>query len=125
MSPEDTASQINMRSPSDGGRSAHAEKSSISRPLLTCLEMIHEMGATWLYHGQFVWLEWQSWHERTRIALTCGSITSPLCTPVGAEVLGVAAVETNCIPRKTKLSKIKVSFASRRTISGSLYADVF
>jgi hypothetical protein len=39
-----------------------------------------------------------------------------MCTPIGAEVFGIAAIETNCIPRKTNPSKIKVSFASLRTL---------
>jgi hypothetical protein len=116
MLSEDIASQINVRSLSARDSSVHAEKSSISRPSLTCLETIHETGATRLYHGQFVWLEWQSWHERSRIAPTCGFTTPDMCTPIGAEVLGTAAIETNCIPRKTNPNKIKVSFASRRMI---------
>jgi len=121
MLPEDTASQINMRSLSARDWSVHAEKSSIWRPSLTCLETIHETGATRLYHGQFVRLEWQSWHERFRIAPTCGFTTSAICPPIGAEVLGIAAIEENCIPRKINPSKIKVSFASRRTNWGPFH----
>src|SRR5512146_1353916 len=108
----DTASQITMRSSAEWDLSAHAEKFSISRPSLTCLATIHETGATWLYQGQVVRLEWQSWHERSRIRPTCGSITCAMCAPESAEILGVVAVETNCIPRKIKPSKIEVSFSS-------------
>jgi hypothetical protein len=43
--------------------------------------------------------------------------------PVVAEVLGVAAVGTNCIPRKIKANKIEVSFASLRMILSLLHAD--
>src|SRR5262249_16273794 len=88
--------------------------SRISHPALTGLETIHDTGATWLYHGQVVRLEWQSWHERSRIAPTCGLLTSAMLVPMLAEVLGVVAVRTNCISRKTKANKIEVSFASLR-----------
>src|SRR5215469_7884330 len=112
--PSDTASQISMRSSAEWGLSAQSEKSMISRPSLTCLETIHDTGATRLYHGQVVRPEWQSWHERSRIAPTCGLITSAMGAPVVAEVLGVVAVGTNCIPRKAKANEIEVSFASLR-----------
>src|SRR5215472_11341932 len=112
--PSDTASQISMRSSAEWCSFAQSEKSRISRPALTCLETIHDTGATWLYHGQAVRLEWQSWHERSRIVPTCGLITSAMWTPVVAEGLGVVVVGTNCIPRKTKANKIEVSFASVR-----------
>ena len=74
----------------------------------------HDTSATRLYHGQVVRLEWQSWHERSRIAPTCGLITSAMWVPVAPEVLGVVAVGTNCIPRKMKANRIEVSFASLR-----------
>jgi len=45
-----------------------------------------------------------------------------MCTPLGAEVLGVA-VETNCIAIKTKLSRMRVSFASLCMILCPLRAD--
>src|SRR5215472_16681772 len=110
----DTASQISMRSSAEWCSFAQSEKSRISRPALTCLETIHDTGATWLYHGQVVRLEWQSWHERSRIAPTCGLITSAMWAPVVAEVFGIVAVGTNCIPRRTKANKMEVSFASSR-----------
>jgi len=42
---------------------------------------------------------------------------------VVAEVLDLAAVGTNCIPRKTKADKIEVSFASLRKILFLLHTD--
>ena|SRR5215469_4630360 len=100
-----------MRSISEGGRVVHWEKSRTSRPSLTCLEITHEMGATWLYQGQAVRLEWQSWHDRSRILPICGLIISAVCVLV-AEILETAVVGTNCIPRKTKRSKIGINLAS-------------
>jgi hypothetical protein len=44
-------------------------------------------------------------------------------TPVATDALGVAGVETNCIPRKTRPSKIEVSFASRCMIFSLLHTD--
>src|SRR3974390_986341 len=73
--------------------------------------MTHETGATWLYHGQAVRLEWQSWHERSIILPTCGLIISVVRDPV-VEVLDTPGVGTNCIPIKTKTRKMGVSFAS-------------
>ena len=71
---------------------------------------------TRLYHGQVVWLEWQSWHERSRITPTCGLTICAMWIPVVSEVLGIVAVGTNCIPRKTKANKIEVSLASLRML---------
>jgi hypothetical protein len=42
---------------------------------------------------------------------------------VVAEVLDLAAVGTNCIPRKTRANKIDVSFASLRKILFLLHSD--
>jgi hypothetical protein len=78
------------------------------------LETIHDTGATRLYHGQVVWLEWQSWHERSRIAPTWGLIACDMRTPEVAEALGVMGIENNCIPRKTTPNEIEVTFASLR-----------
>jgi hypothetical protein len=98
MLPSETASQISMRSFADWGCLAHSEKSSLSRPRLTSLDKNHDTGATRPYHGQFVCLEWQSWHERSRIAPTCGSITCARRIPLTGTGLRFTAVGTNCIP---------------------------
>src|SRR3954451_18622712 len=40
----------------------HSEKFSVARPLSTSCCVIHETGATLLYHGHVVSFEWQSKH---------------------------------------------------------------
>jgi hypothetical protein len=61
-----------------------------------------------------VWLEWQSWHERSRIAPTWGLITCDMRVPEVAEALGVMGIENNCIPRNTNANEIEASLASLR-----------
>ena len=88
---------------------------------MTCLEINHETGATWLYHGQTVRLEWQSWHERSRILPTFGLVISAVCGPV-VEAFETPGVGTNCIPIKTETSKMGVSFAILRMILFLMHA---
>src|SRR4029453_6022379 len=45
-----------------------------SRPSLTCWITLHDIGATYEYHGHLVSFEWQFRQERSRMALTFGGI---------------------------------------------------
>ena len=46
---------------------SHSEKSSFSLPSRTCCAIHQETGATWLYQGHSVRLEWQLPHARIKV----------------------------------------------------------
>jgi len=50
----------------------HSDRFILLRAPFTSLATNHELGATWLYHGHTVRLEWQSLQERSRIDFAAG-----------------------------------------------------
>src|ERR1044072_2926691 len=65
----------------------HSDKFTFSRPSLTWSMTNHDTGATCEYHGQRVLFEWQSLHERSRIAAT-GGVTWSLASIAWVGSLG-------------------------------------
>ena len=69
---------------------AHSEKETRRRPSFTRFTIHQDTGAMFVYHGQRVWLVWQSPHARSSVWMTkaggCSIATSVLCGSIGGLV---------------------------------------
>src|SRR5882672_9025959 len=77
----------------------------------------HETGATFEYHGQRVLFEWQSLHERSRIAATGGVTCNRALIVCDSSVAGlVFAGRANCASTKTPAPTIKIHRKIRNSL---------
>src|SRR5438128_2107556 len=97
---------------SSDGYDVHSEKLRRSRACRTSLATSHDAGATFVYHGHRLSLEWQSRHERSRIAVIPGGVFAS--SEAAGDAGGLVRFgRTNWMPMKATRTNVRTRRAQR------------